>query len=97
MAKLTDKRIRYIIRHKERGDLKNWQIAVGVKVGIRRVQQMYKKYNETGDNSIKTLDEAEKEAASFNYMILAINTDRGSQFYANNKNKKRCPSPFADA
>jgi len=210
MAKLNDKKIGYIIRHKEKGDLTNWQIAVGIKIGERRIQQLYKEYRETGEvpklsnpgrpkrmltnnemeiieqaynetfvgarllryhilrhykiniphnkiheyllakgyakenkrkkkkrkrcryerkhslslvhadwsehdsmqligyeddasrrilaigefanatssNSIKVLNEAEREAESFNSRILAINTDRGTQFYANKQNKK---------
>ncbi|MGC1120762.1 MAG: DDE-type integrase/transposase/recombinase [Candidatus Methanofastidiosia archaeon] len=42
----------------------------------------------TGMNTIKILKEASRVAESVNGVILAINTDRGSQFYANKKDKK---------
>jgi putative transposase len=42
----------------------------------------------TGINTIKILKEALSVAESINGVILAINTDRGSQFYANKKGKK---------
>jgi hypothetical protein len=42
----------------------------------------------TGKNSINILKEALLVAESVNGTILAINTDRGSQFYANKKGKK---------
>ncbi len=42
----------------------------------------------TGKNSINILKEALLLAKSVNGTILAINTDRGSQFYANKKGKK---------
>jgi len=42
----------------------------------------------TGINTIKVLKEALSVAKSVNGVILAINTDRGSQFYANKKGKK---------
>ena len=43
----------------------------------------------TGENTIKTLKDAEKEAAGYNAYIQEINTDRGSQFYANAGEKKK--------
>jgi len=43
----------------------------------------------TTKNALTTLAEAEKEAESFNDYIRAINTDRGSQFYANGGEKKK--------
>jgi transposase InsO family protein len=42
----------------------------------------------TGKITIKILKEAESVAKSVNGVILSINTDRGSQFYANKKGKK---------
>jgi putative transposase len=39
----------------------------------------------TGINTINILKEAREVAESFNGVILAINTDRGSQFYANKR------------
>jgi len=42
----------------------------------------------TGINTIKVLKETLSVAKSVNSIILAINTDRGSQFYANKKGKK---------
>ena len=43
--------------------------------------------NATGPNTMKVLKETESEVASWNGYILATNTDRGSQFYANKKCK----------
>ena len=43
----------------------------------------------TGENTIKILKEAETAVAQYNGDILAINTDRGSQFYANAGEKKK--------
>lgn len=43
----------------------------------------------TGENTIKTLKIAEKEALYYNAYIQEINTDRGSQFYANAGEKKK--------
>jgi len=42
----------------------------------------------TGINTIKVLKEALSVAKSVNSVTLAINTDRGSQFFANKKGKK---------
>jgi len=43
--------------------------------------------NATTDNAIITLKEAEKQVLEFNGSIQAINTDRGSQFYPNKRDK----------
>lgn len=48
MTKLTNKKIRWIIRRKEEGKKTNEQIAVGMKITPRRVQQIYQEYQETG-------------------------------------------------
>ncbi len=42
----------------------------------------------TAKNTLYILRKAEKVAALFNGRICAVNTDRGSQFYANKKGKK---------
>jgi hypothetical protein len=42
----------------------------------------------TGKDSISILKEALLLAESVNGSILAVNTDRGSRFYANKKGKK---------
>ena len=44
--------------------------------------------NATTENVIKVFEEAESYARSFNGHILAVNSDRGAQFYANNRNSK---------
>jgi transposase InsO family protein len=43
----------------------------------------------TGENTIETLKRAEQEAAYYHTSIREINTDRGSQFYANAGEKKK--------
>jgi putative transposase len=43
--------------------------------------------NATTDNAIEVLKGAERHAQEFNGLIKAINTDRGSQFYPNKKDK----------
>lgn len=48
MTKLTNKKIRWIIRRKEEGKKTNEQIAVAMKITPRRVQQIYQEYKETG-------------------------------------------------
>ena len=44
--------------------------------------------NATTENRIKGFEEAESYARSFNGRILAVNSDRGTQFYANKRNSK---------
>ncbi|MFQ6088064.1 MAG: DDE-type integrase/transposase/recombinase, partial [Candidatus Methanofastidiosia archaeon] len=44
--------------------------------------------NATSKNTIKVLKEAEHVAESVNGVIHAVNTDRGSQFYANKKGRR---------
>lgn len=44
--------------------------------------------NATTKNSLEVLKKAEREARSYNYQIVQINTDRGSQFFANKQNKR---------
>jgi putative transposase len=43
----------------------------------------------TAENTIETLKQAEHEAAGYHAFIREINTDRGSQFYANAGEKKK--------
>ncbi len=43
--------------------------------------------NATTDNAIEVLKVAEQEAEEFNGLIQSINTDRGSQFYPNKRDK----------
>jgi len=43
--------------------------------------------NSTTDNALEVLEIAEHEAIEANGLIQAINTDRGSQFYSNKKDK----------
>ena len=43
----------------------------------------------TGENTIKTLKHAQQEASLYHAWIHEINTDRGSQFYANAGEKKK--------
>ena len=54
----------------------------------RYILSIYEFEHATGVNTIKILKEALSVAESVNGVILAINTDRGSQFYANKKGKK---------
>ena len=42
----------------------------------------------TSKNTIETFKQAENEAAKWNGKILAVNTDRGSQFYSNTVGKR---------
>jgi putative transposase len=44
-------------------------------------------YNATTDNALEVLKIAEKEVMEVNGLIESINTDRGSQFYPNKKDK----------
>ena len=48
MVKLTDKEIRWIVKHVENSDVKTRQTANTYGVSIRRVQQLVKEYRETG-------------------------------------------------
>jgi putative transposase len=41
-----------------------------------------------GENTLRIFKEAEKTAGEYHGVILAVNTDRGSQFHANKQNKK---------
>ena len=43
----------------------------------------------TGENSLHVFKEAERVVEEYNAYILAVNTDRGTQFYANTQNKKK--------
>ncbi len=43
----------------------------------------------TGENSLCVFKEAERAVEEYNAYILAVNTDRGAQFYANTQNKKK--------
>ncbi|MEE8400598.1 MAG: helix-turn-helix domain-containing protein, partial [Candidatus Hydrothermarchaeaceae archaeon] len=48
MVRLTNKKIRGIIRRKTEGEKTNEQIAAAMKITPRRVQQLYQKYKATG-------------------------------------------------
>jgi len=48
MVRLTNKKIRWIIRRKTEGEKTNEQIAAAMKITPRRVQQLYQKYKATG-------------------------------------------------
>jgi len=48
MVRLTNKKIRWIIKRKVEGEKTNDQIATAMKITPRRVQQLYQKYNATG-------------------------------------------------
>ena len=48
MVKLTDKAIRWIVKHVENNDVKTRQAASIYGVSMRRVQQLVKEYRETG-------------------------------------------------
>jgi len=53
--------------------------------------------NATTDNALEILKIAEQEATEVNGLIQAINTDRGSQFYPNKKDKNgEADSVFRD-
>lgn len=41
-----------------------------------------------GENTVKVFKKAEEEVMEYNGYAVAVNTDRGSQFYANKQNKK---------
>ncbi|HHF56040.1 MAG TPA: hypothetical protein ENL42_03895, partial [Thermoplasmatales archaeon] len=48
MVKLTDKAIRWIVKHVENNDVKTRQAASIYGVSMRRIQQLVKEYRETG-------------------------------------------------
>ncbi len=49
MLKLTQRKIRWIIRQKERGELKTTEISGIQGITSRRVNQVYQQYRVTGD------------------------------------------------
>jgi len=48
MRKLNNKKIRWIIRHKQLNDKTNQQIAISQNISVRWVQQLYEQYKRTG-------------------------------------------------
>ncbi len=51
--------------------------------------------NATTENVIKVFEDTESYARLFNGYILAVNSDRGTQFYANKRNKGICQADWA--
>lgn len=73
------------------GDWIEWRgrYAVGFSDDASRKMLSLMEFDEpTGENTIAAFKETEKVAKGYNACILAVNTDRGSQFYSNTWKKK---------
>jgi len=88
------KRCRYERKHSlsllhiDWAEYNDWKIIACEDDASRKLLAIGEFNEATGAHSIEVLKEAEKEVDFINAYIVAINTDRGSQFYANKKGKK---------
>lgn len=89
------KRCRYERKHScslIHGDWTEWngkQIIGFIDDASRKMLSLGEFDEATGKNTLDTFKKAEKSVEEYNAIILEVNTDRGTQFYTNKREKKK--------
>ena len=104
MVKLTDKKIKWAVKqviNKGESTVFHWCMLIdwldydGTQViayeddASRKILSIGEFTNATTDNAISVFKRAEDIARAYRGKITAVNTDRGSQFYASGGEKKK--------